>query len=124
MKISKTHQEFANRVGQAALTNPEKYLGPNYRTVLNFWYYIDNLTEERRGVVNSRYWDIPEDARFAALASARKAAIDVVGGLNRSAAYMVSHGFAAPYATYELIAMHNLLEQGKTLTFVPLFDSL
>jgi len=28
------------------LTNPEKYLGPNYETVLDFWKRLDNLQEE------------------------------------------------------------------------------
>ncbi len=123
MKISKTHQEFANRVGLDALTNPEPFLGPNYKTVLNFWYYNDTLSKEQWNVVIMRYYDIPEDARYAAWDSTRNAAVDVVGKTNLAAAYLASPGVLA-VATYELIAMHNLLGQGKSLVFVPLFDSL
>ncbi len=123
MKISKIHQRFANRVGQEALTNPEPFLGPNYKTVLNFWYYLDTLTEDQINVAFVRYDAIPYEPSVSR-DLVRYAARDVVGETNRSAVYMASFDFSASYATYELIAMHKLLEQGKKLIFVPLFDSL
>jgi hypothetical protein len=37
------------------------------------------------------------------------------------ASWGVSPGHAAGYATWELIGVHKILEQGEPLTFVPLF---
>ncbi len=123
MKISKTHQRFANRVGQDALTNPEPFLGPNYKTVLNFWYYLDTLTEEQWEVVNRHFGAIPDEVYEEFRDSAWEVAGDIVGETYRFAVYMSTRGYALG-AACELIAMHRLLGQGKSLVFVPLFDSL
>ena len=123
MKISTTHQYFSNRVSQEALTNPEPFLGPNYKTVLNFWYYLDTLSVVQWDVVRERYLAMSYDARYAAQDLALNVAKDVVGEINWNAVYYATPNYTK-CATYELIAMHNLLEQGKKLTIVPLFDSL
>ena len=123
MKISKTHQAFANYVGQEAITNPEPFLGPNYKTVLNFWYYLDTLTEYQWNVVHQRRMAISYEVSEAARDLARNAAEDIVGVTNRNAAYYAAYGFSV-LATIELIVMHIILAEGKTLLYVPLFDSL
>jgi len=124
MTYSKTHQRFANRLNNPeALTNPENFLGPNYETVLNFWRWIDSLSVEQWKVVNDHYrnldyaaWIAAWDAAwYAAESAARNAAVYAAG---------YAAGDAAGAATCELIGMHLLLEQGKKLIFVPLFDSL
>ena len=117
------------------LTNPEKYLGKNYETVLNFWTFIDSLTEDNWNEVARRYndlepaagvaaWDAARDAAWvAAWDAARDAAWDAAWDAARDAARYATWG-AARDATYELIGMHTLLDQGKTLMFVPLFGNL
>ncbi len=123
MKISETHQRLVNRFDQYALTNPERYLGPNYKTVLNFWYYIDTLTTEQWRVVTHRYDNILKTDKAQALRDCRKATDDVIGESLAFNVFMISPDYAES-ATRELIAMHILLGQGKKLTFVPLFDGL
>jgi hypothetical protein len=117
---SKTHQRFADRLNnQRALEHPEDYLGSNWKDVLNFWWFLDDLSEYQLIIVKERYWALEYKvqaaarfaARFAAGAAAWDAAWDAAGG-------------AAGYATYELIGSHRLLEQGKPLTFLPLFLDL
>jgi hypothetical protein len=128
MNYSKTHQRFSTELqNPEALTNPQDFLGPNYETVLNFWWTIDSLTETQWNEVARRYraldpaasyaaWDAAWDAaRDAAWSAAWYAARDAAGDAAWS---------AASYATYELIGMHTLLSDGKDLLFVPLFNGL
>jgi hypothetical protein len=60
MIYSRRHKGFAwylniryNINKQDVLDHPENYLGLNYKEVLNFWFYWDSLSEERRNV----YWN-------------------------------------------------------------------
>ena len=132
MTYSKTHQRFSNNLNKPeALTNPENFLGPNYETVLNFWRWIDSLSVEQWKVVDDHYRNLDPATRDAAWDAARAAARDAAWDAARAAA-----GYAAGYAagaaawdaarndTYDLIGMHLLLEQGKKLIFVPMFDGL
>jgi hypothetical protein len=132
MNYSKTHQRFSTELqNPEALTSPQDFLGPNYETVLNFWWTIDSLTEtqwkevaRRYGALDSAAWDAAWDAarnaawsaaRYAARNASRAAAVSAAG----SAAW-----YAAWSATYELMGMHTLLNDGKDLLFVPLFNGL
>jgi hypothetical protein len=142
MTYSKTHQRFSERLKNPdALTNPEKYLGPNYQDVLNFWIYLDSLSDEEKGEMNDLYWALNYNMRYFANGAARNAAIEVVGWEFRYAAWLAADEVigvkirygdlytvydVSPwrvvfcYATLELIGHHKLLEQDKTPTFLPL----
>ena len=132
MSYSKAHQNFSNHLNKPeALTNPQDFLGPNYETVLNFWKWIDSLSVEQWKVVADHYHNLDPAARSAAWDAAWSAAWDAAGTAARAAAGTAAGdaardaaGYAAGYATYELMGMHLLLEQGKKLIFVPMFDSL
>jgi hypothetical protein len=130
VNYSKTHQNFSTELqNPEALTSPQDFLGPNYETVLNFWWTMDSLTETQWNEVARRYdaldsaaWDAAwsaawSAARYAAGYAARYAARDAAWSASRAASRA-----AAGYATYELMGMHTLLNDGKTLLFVPLFD--
>lgn len=57
--ISKTHQEFSRCLEDPrVLTNPEKFLGPNYKEVLNFWLILEELSEEQLKELITRYMDL------------------------------------------------------------------
>ncbi len=119
MTYSKIHKKISERLNQPdALTNPEKYFGPNYQDVLNFWIYVDSLSVEEKEEMGQRYWALDEDVRDYAIDAAWNAAAEVVGGDFRYAAWnaamIVTGRVAFGYATAELIAHHKLLEQGKT----------
>jgi hypothetical protein len=116
MNYSKAHKNFSNRLHKPeALNNPQDFLGPNYETVLNFWWTIDSLTGDQWNEVARRYRALDPAAWDAARYAASYAAWDAAGDAAWS---------AAGYATYELIGMHTLLNDGKTLLFVPLFNDL
>jgi hypothetical protein len=125
MTYSKTHQKFSELLEQPeALTNPEKYLGPNWKDVLNFWIYLEGLSKQEMEEMGKRFWDLDDDVRNSAFVAACDAAAEVVGRGFRNAAWEAARDVARKGvfgdATYELIAHHKLLEQNKTPTFLPL----
>ena len=144
MNYSKAHKNFSTELQNlAALTNPQDFLGPNYETVLNFWWTIDSLTETQWNEVARRYLALDPAAREAAWSAAGSAAgyaagsaagdaagyaagSDAWSAASYAAGYAASYAasYAAWYATYELMGMHTLLNDGKTLLFVPLFNDL
>jgi hypothetical protein len=134
VNYSKAHQIFSNRLQRPeALTNPQDFLVPNYETVLNFWWVVDSLTEDNWNEVARRYHALDHAARNAARDAARDAARGAARGAAVNAAWDAASyaardaasyaaSYAAGVATYELIGMHTLLNDGKTLLFVPLFN--
>jgi hypothetical protein len=107
------------------LTNPEKYLGKNHKAVLDFWWYMDSLTEPQWEEVVRRYYAARGAALDAARDAARVAAWDAARDAARVAAWDAAWyaardaaWYAARYATYELMGgIENPV-------FVPLFDNL
>jgi hypothetical protein len=136
MKISKTHQNFANCPGNArALSHPDEFLGPNWKEVLNFWIFIDTLSVKQLRIADSRYWFFDPAYRRGSRDLARKSAEHVDRPLVNCYAQLTSElildrvlrfspNLGAGYATWELIGVHKILEQGRSLTFVPLFLNL
>ncbi len=131
MKISKTHQLFSYLLEDPkALTNPEDYLGPNWKTVLNFWLYIDTLSDDEQVKMENRYWDLDEDVQESAWRVSFRVFKEVMAGgvivyndLNviwRAAFHVTNKRSVFCHATRELIAHHKLLEQDKTLVALPI----
>jgi hypothetical protein len=120
MKISKTHQHFVNRLrNQRALSHPEEFLGPNWKDVLNFWLYLDTLSEEQFGIFSELYWTLGAKDRFHSRDLARIAACEATSNYISDCAFMSAPGWAGGDVTRELMGAHKLLGQGKSLTFVP-----
>jgi hypothetical protein len=128
MPISKAHQNFSTELqNPEALTKPQDFLGQNYETVLNFWWTLDSLTETQWNEVARRYDALDYAAWSAALSAARSAAGDAAWDGAWEAAFYAARDAAlsaAGSATWELIGMHTLLNDGKDLLFVPLFHNL
>ena len=137
MSYSKVHQRFSTTIRRSAsLTAPQDFLGPNYKTLLDFWWFIESLTETQWKEVASRYNAIDYAARSAAYYAALYAALSAAtrcslaaGDAARYAAWDAAWDAAgsaardaAGSATYELMGMHTLLNDGKDLLFVPLFN--
>ena len=136
MNYPKAHQNFSTELqNPEVLTNPQDFLGPNYETVLNFWWTMDSLTKDQWKEVARRWSALDYAARDAAGSAARNAARnaawydagsaagEAARDAARSAAWVAAWG-AAGSATYELMGMHTLLNDGKDLLFVPLFGDL
>jgi hypothetical protein len=125
MKTSKPHQLFANLLrNQRALNHPEEFLGPNWKDVLNFWIYLDTLSEEQLDMVYSQYraFDLKDTDSVWCLA--RNAAHEVTSRHISNCVYVSTPGHVGGAATIELMGAHKILEQGKPLTFVPMFLNL
>jgi hypothetical protein len=129
MTYSKTHQRFSERLNQPdVLTNPEKYLGPNYQDILNFWIYLDTLSDEKKEEMKDRFLALDFNVRIAAGNAAGNAADGVIGWKFKVAAwfaawyavYDVTKRDVFGWATWEIIGHHKLIEQNKTPTFLPL----
>jgi hypothetical protein len=130
IKISKAHQKFSELLNKPkALTNLAKYLGPNWEDVLNFWIYVEGLSEQEKEEMRQRYRALDGNVRISAYFAVSVAAKEVVGWEFRDAAFYAAYDTAYDVAewgvggraTLELIAHHKLLEQNKTLTFLPLY---
>jgi hypothetical protein len=97
------------------LTNPEKYFGPNYKILLNFWIYWESLTSKQRFTYYSRVNKLSADIFNEAFVVTRK---------------MVEHSLSNQLLItlinleWEIIGMHEILEEGKSLTFIPLLENL
>ncbi len=123
MKISTTHQCFADRLGdQRALDQPEEFLGPNWKDVLNFWFFIDTLSPEQLVVAgdlrrNLRCVDESENLAYEA------ARVSITTGISYEA-HMSAPSITSGYATRELIGSHEILKQGKSLIFISMFLEL
>jgi hypothetical protein len=115
MKISKIYQKFSEVLNKPdVLTDPEKYLGPNWKQVLNFWNYADELSDKTIVKIINRYKNFTEnninfwDDVWTLL---YKETENVVGIDSRNAAFYASPFEAVKLATYELIALHKLKEK-------------
>jgi hypothetical protein len=78
-KLAETYPEV--------LTEPQKILGPNHSKVLEFWIYIDGLSEPEGEEVWQRYYALDYTVRKSAWIAARDAAEEVVGEEFREAAW-------------------------------------
>jgi hypothetical protein len=59
MKISKTHYQLLDITqDNEALTNPQKYLGPNCEEVLRFWNHLDVMSVNQLIEVGENYYNI------------------------------------------------------------------
>jgi hypothetical protein len=125
MTYSKTHKRFSKRLNTSdVLINPEKYLGPNWEDVLNFWIYLDTLSDKEKEEMAQSYWALDYNERESAIDAASDAADEVVGDEFRCEAWWAAWGATGRVvfgdATLELIGHHKLLEQDKTPTVLPL----
>jgi hypothetical protein len=92
--ISLTHSVFLRMINdncegspQDVLSNPAKYLGPNFEQVLELWIYLDTLSYEDKEKMNDRYRALDFNLRVSAWNAARDAADEVVGEEFRNAAW-------------------------------------
>ena len=116
MKISRAHRRFALSLeDQTALEYPERFLGPNWKNVLNFWIYLDDLSVDKLSIIYAHYHDLRDVHTLRSLAV--KAAVDTIGGEYKTAAWCATTNSIGVLAIYELIGSHNL----ETLAFLPLF---
>jgi hypothetical protein len=93
------------------MENPEIYLGPNYKSVINFYELYD-----AGKIFTPGYNSIYYGSQYG----------DYKARLNHTVLEIVPSYIANKIhcykAAYELIAMHLLLERGETLHYLPLLS--
>jgi LEA14-like dessication related protein len=116
MELSRTHRSFIAQ-GYSLET-----LGPNCKTALNFWLYLDNLTEPQwRIVVARNLLTVDEQETVRNLLKGV-----VYTRVWDSILFSIPLNFPieAFYASCELIGMQDILNMGEKLTYLPMFDGL
>lgn len=109
--ISARHKFFSDHlIDSNVLTNPEKYFGPNYKTLLNFWIYWETLTSGEKINVLDRQLNITKQFYFQELLECAGKFITVN-----------SHLY---FNELEIICANEILESGKSLVFLPLLENL
>ena len=84
---------------------------------MNFWIYLDTLTDDQWRVIKKRYCDMSDDERDAAFGVARKAAEKTTSYWQE--VYIFGNTLTGG-TTWELIGSHELLKQQKPLIFLPI----
>ena len=123
--ISKTLFKFSKKIEKEdALENPKKYLGPFTDQLLEFWIYLDELSEEQLKVINRRDWDFFINQRTEWLKEfneAYKASNETIGSefaYHAAFAVVGVYGGAAYCATLEIIG--GVADK----VFLPMFNDL
>lgn len=98
------------------IQDPEKYIGPNWKAVINFWVFHDNLTEEQYKEVNRRY----VDGKFYIFSTDK-----IRTYCDRFISTKLSFRFnSEEYATREIIAFDELLNDGEEIKFLKIYEDL
>jgi len=126
MTYSKIHQRLSQILDRSSiLTHPEEHLGSNYETVLHFWKYVESLdlitrykifvSEEpaiNRDVINELCDKVDERLNFESFKL-----LQACGCLDDFSSELV-----IARATYEIILMDQLLDEGYKMVFLPMFE--
>ena len=124
MNYSQFHQNFANNNNLAdSLDDPEKYFGPNYATLLNFWWFLTTLTDAQEDEL-SRIKNLVNSSARLFNASEQASNVHYTNSLCSSVFRNDRNSITKTEASHEIIGMHILLEWKETLEILPLFSEL
>jgi hypothetical protein len=125
MKISQMQQ----KLGGLFISDPEKELGPNYETVLNFWLFLETLSADQVSIIAERYKESERVHGFNMdhiCKQVEKVILDEKELWFRIFDHIYFTGInfkiAITWATHELIAMHEFIANGEHIHIIPLFD--
>jgi hypothetical protein len=122
MKISKTHKTLSEILNaHKVLKKPGHFLGSNWKAILNFWLYIDTLSEEQKRNMNDRYLALGDHYKHATSPIARQdVSFKVEYAALNAAFYATNRRWVFSCATHELIAHHKHLERNISLVALPI----
>ena len=124
VNYSQFHRNFADNNQLAdALENPEKYFGPNYATLLNFWWFLTTLTDaQEEKLFDERERVYSSDRLFDA--SGKASDHFYTGSLSCKVFLNRGNSITKAEASHEIIGMHILLDLNESLKILPLFSNL
>jgi hypothetical protein len=124
MNYSQFHRNFANSNQLAdALENPEKYFGPNYATLLNFWWFLTTLTDAQEEELSDKKNRLSSSGRSFE-ASGIASDHFYTGSLSRKVFLDGGNSMKKALTSHEIIGMHILLDWNESLKILPLFSNL
>jgi hypothetical protein len=122
MSYSHAHKRFAFFLAlhyeideQDVLVNPQTYLGPNYKELLNYWFYMDSLSSEQWNVYKNRYIKLYDTIVIKAYNISKKLSKVII-----DSRYIISLDFVEQ----EIVAAHLYLERNIPFTFPSLIFDL
>jgi hypothetical protein len=122
MNYSYYHKKFAGRLNfyhnineQDVLDFPEQYLGPNYKEVLNSWFYLVYWDEKLWNGYWDAYFKLAKQIRSYGYNISTKLASEVIDP--RFVVYLEGE-------SCEIIAAHLYLQRNIPFTFLPLIFDL
>jgi hypothetical protein len=117
MNYSKRHKwvasvfnHFPNINQQDVLEHPENYLGPNYKEVLNLWFYWYSLSSEQWDVYWKRWCSLNSETRTKARSTTTELPKEVID--SRFVYYILD-------LALELIASYLYIGRGIPFTYLP-----
>jgi hypothetical protein len=129
LKLYKTYPDIFEK--------PEKYLGPNYQTILNFWWVVDGLNYEQVRILEKIYNKTSYEIRSHIYRQINEHVKtekyefeeyiwNAVVGACEDKHDSLFNGFdlLMGWITLELMVMHELLDKGLYLLFVPMLEDL
>ena len=124
MNYSQFHRNFADNNQLAdALKNPEKYFGPNYATLLNFWWFLTTLTDAQEEELFDKKNRVSSSRRLFE-ASGKASDHFYTGSLGRNVFLNRGNSMEKAQASHEIIGMHILFDLNESLKILPLFSNL
>ena len=128
LNISRTHAILLRQVNDSAdgapaavLTDLAMVLGNQWSKLLDFWHYLDGMTDQQLSDIEEVTWAA---ARRAAQDAALDAAVDAAGDAAWSAARVARcaiAGAAAPLASSEVQGADVMRRRGQSFFFLPRF---
>jgi hypothetical protein len=122
MNYSYAHKSFATNLSlgyninkQDVLDHPENYLGPNYKELLNYWFYWGSWSVEERNEHEQRHRRLDEETMDEAGEKAEILAKEVIDP---------RFIWFSEYEDLEIVAAHLYIERGIPFTFLPLIFNL
>ena len=101
-----------------------QHLGPNWEAVLNWWFYCEQLPPEdgiRTCLCNLMLYSYSSEHYVRIKKNIWDTCERIIGG-EPYTIYMTA--FSPEYFTLELVAMHEILNSGGELHFIPLLEKL
>jgi hypothetical protein len=124
MNYSQFHRNFANNNQLSdALENPEKYFGPNYATLLIFWWFPTTLTDAQEDELSDKKNRVPSSGRLFA-ASMKASDSFYTCSLGHKVFLNCGNSIVKAEASHEIIGMHILFDWNESLKILPLFSNL
>lgn len=129
MKISTAHHNLRELLhAEDVLIQPEKYLGPNFLAVLNFWIFVEKLTiEQLTPLQQYNYLNRHLHGQLSVLRNPVVQTAGENGTFSSDAIWYVAPKtikFIAAYATWEILAAEKLIENNYIFTYLPVFQNL